>query len=1284
MKKFIIPLISIILCLATGITFFAVPASTASAAAEQEPYHFVFICPNKAHEYWMPIIEGMHRADDKQGTTTEVIGPDSYANWEENLIANMNAVLQREDKPDGIIVRGGVHDMDELIDEAVSMGIPVFTIDTDEPDSARAAFIGNDSAVTGRKAAQAVVMQVPEGSKIGMVMSTEDSEDAGFDIRRAFENIVNDYGMEVVDTTYLVTNSLADSAQNAMQQEADTVSAIKEMLENTPDITVVFTTGAVNAGYAAKAKEELGRDDLVIVGQDDITENIEYVKKGVIYAVTAQRTDLMGYLSVLNFKKYLDTGTLPKTVYDTGITLVTLDNVDSYKDFDSILNTTTTTVRVGYYDDNEPAFQSGFSDGARKSGYAYDYYQMLASFAGWKYEYVYGSKEEIRQMLIAGDIDIMAGAYKTTSVLADHVNFSTMSMGLEDNRYFAVRKSDTALLNELNYAMTQIDTFFPTFTLELRQKYYSQSSLQSLTEREEAWLIGKNTLTFGYTRHHLPFSDQDEDGNPIGLVGKLISSLEEFTNIEVVPVCFEYVADLETALQNHTVDIGFPMYSDLWLAESKGLRQTEPVITDRMMIIYRGKYTDDITSSIAVSKTSLGLLEYVPNNYPDALITEYEDFNEAIDAVRSGKAKCIIGYSSILQRILSGYDDVNKFNISYLNQSEELCLLVNQDNAILAVILDKMINQINSEEITGTLMQYANIAGSQPTFMDFFKRYAYLFAIVFIIFFTVLALTFIFYIRKSHAYNRQQAQMQLSLQNALELADAANKAKTNFLSSMSHDIRTPMNAIVGMTNIAKKHTDDEEKLNDCLDKITLSSQHLLTLINDVLDISKIESGKLTLTPINFSLRRLVENLVNIVRPMIKSKAQEFDVHIHGIDCETLYGDELRVSQVFINILSNAVKYTPEGGKVILDLYEERIDGQTVQLTYTVSDNGIGMSPEYMEHMFDAFTRADDSRTNKIQGTGLGLAIVKQMVMLMNGKIHCESEPDKGTTFTVKLELPIGEDDSRVYTLPPIDILFVDDDEIFLTITKDTVEEMGARAETAHNGEIALELVKKRHEADNDYAVAVVDWKMPEMSGAQTVRAIRDIVGENMSIILVTAYDWSDIEDEANDSGANGFICKPLFKSYLSEKIAHVLKAEKGSNVTAETGNDDLNGLHVLIAEDNDINWEVASEVLGMYGIVTEHAENGKMAVEMMQDAADGKYDLILMDIQMPILNGREATREIRKSSRDYVKNIPIIAMTADAFAEDISSCLAAGMNGHVAKPIDTDKLFQEIRRVLNG
>ncbi|MCM1131296.1 MAG: response regulator [Roseburia sp.] len=1253
----------------------------AEAEQNESQYHFVFICPNKAHEYWTPIIEGIKKADDKQGTITEILGPDSYDNWEESLLKNMEEVLKRKNKPDGILVRGGVSGLANLINQAVDMGIPVITIDTDEALSKRTAFIGSDYTEIGKKSAQAIVLKLVE-SEIGMVMASEDPSDTGFKIRSIFENMISDYGIKIVDTAFLVTNKLQDSTQNAIKQEEDTISAIKEMLLKNKNIKALFTTGAVNAVYAAKAKLELGLDDLLIVGQDDIEETLKFIKDGTIYAVTAQRTDLMGYLSIVNFKKFKDTASLSKTIYDTGITLVTKQNVDTYKNFDSIIDTKSTTIRVGYYNDNDPAFQDGFSSDERKSGYAYDYYQMLASFAGWKYEYIYGSKQEIRQKLLDGDVDIMAGAYKST--YESGLDFSSLDMGLSDSRYFAVKKGNSKLLDELNYAMAQIDTFFPVFTLELYQKYYDKTSFLTLTDREEQWLIGKNSLTFGYVKNLLPFSDEDQEKNPIGLAKELIRFLEEFTGIEIVPIAYETVFDIEQALKENRIDIGYPTRYDLWAAESKGLKQTNSIVTDRMMIIYHGAYTSSTLSKLAVSKTSLGMKEYLEYNYPNSSITEYDSFNEMISAVQKGSGECIIGYSSILQRVLSGYDDTEGLNISYLNTSLDICLSVNQDDGILTIILNKMLNQINKEVITGTLLQYAGIQKNEQeiTFADYFKQYGYIFAIVLVAFFIILALTFAFYIKKSRQHSQEQLAMQASLEKAVEIADSANKAKTNFLSSMSHDIRTPMNAIIGMTDIAKKYTDDKEKLKDCLDKVSLSGQHLLTLINDILDISKIESGKFVLSPINFSLRKLVDNLVNIIRPMMKAKNQSFDVRIHHVEHEMLYGDELRISQIFINILSNAVKYTPNEGKIVLELCEELIDTHTVRLTYTVQDNGIGMSKEYMERMYDAFTRADDSRTNKIQGTGLGLAIVKQMVLLMNGTIDCESEMDKGTTFVVKLLLPIGQQD-KFYTLPAVDILLIDDDEVFLTITEETIKDMGAKVESASCAKRALELVQKRHALNQDYAVILVDLKMPEKNGIEIVQSIRNIVKENTYIFLVSAYDWSDIEQDAKNSGANGFISKPLFKSYLSEKIGHILNTEETKEETSLAMNEDLKGLKVLIAEDNELNWEVISELLAMCGISSDHAENGKMTVEMMENSLDNTYDLIFMDIQMPIMNGKDATIVLRKSARDYVKNIPIIAMTADAFAEDIASCLAVGMDEHISKPVDIDKTCWAIKHVLD-
>ncbi len=555
---------------------------------------------------------------------------------------------------------------------------------------------------------------------------------------------------------------------------------------------------------------------------------------------------------------------------------------------------------------------------------------------------------------------------------------------------------------------------------------------------------------------------------------------------------------------------------------------------------------------------------------------------------------------------------------------------------------------------------------------------AVILVIVFAVF-IIIAVVFFVYRKKMKLHSEQQEQNRIVLEGALKLAKQASEAKTLFLSNMSHDIRTPMNAIVGMTTIAAKHMDDKKKVEDCLNKISLSGHHLLTLINDVLDISKIESGKIALNPVAVSLRNVMSNLVNIVRPLIKAKNQSFEVHIKGIDYETVIVDEVRLSQIFINILSNAVKYTqPDTGKIVLELFEELLpDGKSVRVTYIVQDNGMGMSEEFQKNMYEIFSRAEDSRTNKIQGSGLGLAIVKQMVTLMNGTIECESELDKGTKFTIKLDLPIGKSDTDDRKLPDVRILVVDDDEIFLETTRDTIEDLGAQIDTATTGEQALKLA-----SENAYSVIIVDWRMPDMNGCDIAESIRKKVKKPTPIILASAYDWTEIEEKMHGKKIDGFISKPLFRSYIYEKLCEALKIEAEKNPVHADGTNDLEGLHILVAEDNELNWEVISELLEMYNITAERAENGRLCIEKLTSEPEGTFDLILMDVQMPEMDGKSATKKIRKLENDYMRNIPIIAMTADAFAEDIASCIDAGKNGHTAKPVDMDVLFHEIQKIL--
>ena len=533
-----------------------------------------------------------------------------------------------------------------------------------------------------------------------------------------------------------------------------------------------------------------------------------------------------------------------------------------------------------------------------------------------------------------------------------------------------------------------------------------------------------------------------------------------------------------------------------------------------------------------------------------------------------------------------------------------------------------------------------------------------------------LLLLLIFNLHSVMNLNRQ-------LKAAAVAADQANRAKTDFLSTMSHDIRTPMNAIIGLTTIAGKNTEDQVTVKESLRKINLASNHLLTLINDILDISKVESGKLNLSPVTFSIVECAENLVNISQPMVKEKNIDFNFRVSHFEHEYLYADQLRINQIFINILSNAVKYTEPGGTVDVDIREEKGEtDKTVKITYVVADTGIGMTPEYMQHMYDPFTRQTDSRVNTIQGTGLGLSITKKMIDLMNGTIDCESEVGKGTTFTVKLEIAVADKTEEEMKLPPVNVLIADDDDVLRQTAADTLRSIGVEADTAAGG---MEAVRKVQDGAQ-YQVVLLDLKMPDMDGIETARKIREKMGDKVPIVLISAYDWSDMEEAAKEAGVNGFISKPLFRSTLYNKLSEVLGNEREHNGT-EDENADIAGMHILVTEDNDINWEIISMLLQMQGVETERAVNGLEAVERMKNARKGEFDLIFMDIQMPVMNGIEATKQIRALEDPWARQIPIIAMTADAFSENVAECFEAGMNGHIAKPIDMKIVLKEIRRI---
>ena len=566
-------------------------------------------------------------------------------------------------------------------------------------------------------------------------------------------------------------------------------------------------------------------------------------------------------------------------------------------------------------------------------------------------------------------------------------------------------------------------------------------------------------------------------------------------------------------------------------------------------------------------------------------------------------------------------------------------------------ILDHTINNLSSQRMVMTLLSCASVL-------------------------IILTLIFLRYFSMTRS---QLHELEKARQTALE----SSKAKSEFLANMSHDIRTPMNAIVGMTAIAAAHMDDREQVQNCLRKITLSSKHLLGLINDVLDMSKIESGKLTLTTEQISLKEVIEGIVNIMQPQVKAKKQTFDIHVENILTENVWCDGVRLNQVLLNLLSNATKYTPEGGAVQLSLSEELSPkGENhVRIHINVKDNGIGMSQDFVKKIYDSYSRADEARIHKTEGAGLGMAITKYIVDAMEGSIEVQSEIDRGTEFRITFDFEKAAAMEVDMVLPSWNMLVVDDDELLCRTAMNALKSIGIKAEWTLSGEKAIDLVIQHHIKRDDYQIILLDWKLPGMNGIQTAKEIRRNLGDEVPILLISAYDWSEFEAQAREAGISGFISKPLFKSTLFYALRQYMGVETPNDQTSNQGME-LSGRRILLAEDNELNWEIANELLSDLGVELDWAEDGQICLDKFQQSPEGYYDAVLMDIRMPRMTGYEAAKAIRGLNRPDALSVPIIAMSADAFSDDIQHCLECGMNAHMAKPVDVAELARLLKRYL--
>ena len=600
-----------------------------------------------------------------------------------------------------------------------------------------------------------------------------------------------------------------------------------------------------------------------------------------------------------------------------------------------------------------------------------------------------------------------------------------------------------------------------------------------------------------------------------------------------------------------------------------------------------------------------------------------------------------------------------------------------------------------TSKLTGALSAYDN-ASQKVTLLDFIKENLLAVATLFICVFLAVLLIILGILQKariaeakakraarqSYELNQKLKESHHELETALMHAESANSAKTTFLNNMSHDIRTPMNAIIGFTSLAASHVDNREKVKEYLSKISTSSEHLLSLINDILDMSRIESGKVKINENPLNLPELLHDIRTIVQPNITSKQLDFLIDTVDVKNEDIIADKLRLTQILLNILSNGIKFNRTGGTISLRIRQLK-SAPTGYGSYQfiIRDTGIGMKPEFQEHIFESFTREETSTVSGIQGTGLGMAITKNIVDMMGGTITVKSEEGQGSEFTVNLTFKLcGEAKSyeKIEQLQGLKVLVADDDTDTCLSISGMLTEIGMRSEWTVSGKEAVIRAKHSMEMGDEFYAYIIDWLMPDMNGIETVRRIRRVIGDSSPIIILTAYDWSDIEEEAKEAGVTAFCEKPLFMSQLRELLTNPVPKNK----EPEKRGCIYRGKRILLVEDNELNQEIAQTILEDAGFMVETAGDGVVAVKKMEQAVPGQYDLILMDIQMPVMNGYEAAKQIRSLKNRETASVPIVAMTANAFEEDREKSYEAGMNGYLAKPVSAEALINTIDKIM--
>ena len=920
---------------------------------------------------------------------------------------------------------------------------------------------------------------------------------------------------------------------------------------------------------------------------------------------------------------------------------------------------------------------------------------MLAEWEekyGLKTEHVnISNNEDVKQKLANHEIDCFVSLEE--SFWAER-GISTITRVGESGIYYAINKNRPDIKEELDDAMRALDEAVPFYTADLYKRYFSMDYTPILTGEEKAWLRKHGAIRMGFLASDSGVSTFDPaTGEFTGVITDYIQFAADCLGnqeLEFQLVGYDSKEAELDALKSGEIDMIFHCDQNPNLAEEYHFACTNTTWTSNLMAVTNKQhFNENNVNRIAVPQNKLSLKKYLAFYYPQWEIVDCDTQEDAARLVKDGQADCFV----------TGISSENKYSKKYSFYSVPLvnpvrsCFAVNSGNRSLLSILNKTIKAMPVNMLAGALAMYKSSA-RKVTLSDFIKDNFFKVMLISSIAVAVVLLTILMLLqkaRKAEAAARKAAsdtqELNAKLQIAVEKAESANRAKSTFLSNMSHDIRTPMNAIIGFTTLALSNIDDTDRVKDYLGKTLASSNHLLSLINDVLDMSRIESGKIHLEEVEVNLSDVLHDLKTIVSGQIYAKQLELYMDAMDVTDEDVYCDKTRLNQILLNLLSNAIKFTPAGGTVSVRV--RQLAGQVRgcgQYEFRIKDNGIGMSPEFAKKIFEPFERERTSTVSRIQGTGLGMAITKNIVDMMGGTIEVQTAQGKGTEFTVCVPMRAQTEQrpvEKITELEGLKALVVDDDfNTCDSVTKMLVK-VGMRAEWTLSGKEAVLRARQSIEMSDVYHAYIIDWRLPDMNGIEVTRQIRSL-HDDTPIIILTAYDWSDIEVEAKAAGVTAFCAKPMFMSDLRETLMSALGQKPADAVQRllPEKNADFKGKHILLVEDNELNREIAQEILREYGFLVDSAENGAVAVEKVSTAAPGSYDLVLMDVQMPIMDGYTATRKIRALDDPARAKLPILAMTANAFDEDRRNALESGMNGFLSKPIVIDDLVQELRKIL--